>query len=132
MAVPHSNTLQTSVTSGTPLTLELPVPYRGSLTRIVVKQTSGTLAGYTIDLYDCDPAALPDSDDAEIHKIFSTKTVAAAASTSADYTTVTAYENQDELDDTSKRKLGKLYMIFTVAGTGAKPFHVGYTTTSDI
>lgn len=120
-----------SATSGQDNYLALPITFRGTITRIVVKQTSGTLAGFTVDLYDCDPLAPPDGLDADVHKIIGTLTAAAAASTVADYDMIPAYENQEvDTDDASKRQKPRIYIKINPSGTGAKTFHIGYTTTT--
>lgn len=111
-------------------TQALGISWRGTITRLIVKQVTGTLAGYTVDIYDCDPADTPEGYDADIHKIIGTITVAAAASTAANYDMIPAYENQEVRDDPSLMRESRIYIKVTPAGTGDKVFVIGYTTTT--
>jgi hypothetical protein len=95
-----------------------------------VKQVNGTLAGFTIDLYDCDPAATPDGYDADVHKIIDTITVAGSSSTAKNFDMIPAYENQETRDDPAGRKESRIYIKITPSGTGNKTFDIGYTTTT--
>jgi hypothetical protein len=129
----HSNYTQVSVTSGTPYKLQLGAPYRGELNRIVVKQTSGTLAGFTVDVYDCDPDSPPNTDDKDVHKILGTITVAGSASTAAEYDKRYAYANKEiDSTDLSLRPKSRITIVINASGTLAKPFHVGITTSNDV
>lgn len=132
MALPYTHTLSSTITSGTPLTIECPAPYRGILTKLIVRQLSGTLAGFTVDVYDDNPDDTTDGLNSAMHKIIATRTVAAASSATADYDLVAPYENQELQDSTSKRRYGRFYIIVNVSGTGAKPFEIAYTVTSQL
>lgn len=130
--VPVSKNTSTTATSGADTSVVLATPYRGALTRLVVKQTSGTLAGFVVNLYDCDPDSPPNSEDADVHKIIEAKTVATTESTTATYDLVVPYVNK-EVDSTGAlRPKSRLYLVITPSGTGDKDFEIGYTTTSDV
>lgn len=124
---------QTSATSAQANKVTVNAPYRGELNRIIVKQTSGTLAGYTVEVYDCDPDSPPNSDDKDAHQIIGTLTVAALASTTASYQLFARYENQEiTTGDSSLRPKGRITLVITPAGTLAKNFHIGITTSNDV
>lgn len=126
-------TIKTTVTHVTaastiPLATAIPAALRGTLHRLTVKQVDGTLAGFTVDVYDCDPDDLPDDDDAAMHKLTSTKTVAALSSTTENYAMGVAYENQELKDSTSLRRQSRLYVVITAAGEDDKDFQIAITT----
>lgn len=123
--------------------IALEVPFRGFLQRLVVKQTSGTLSGYSFDLYDRrDACAIyAESSQAdedfenelqakEVHRLIATQTVAGGQAVSAQYGLSIGYENRDERLPDSRRATGKLYLSITPGGTGAKTFAIGYTVAS--
>lgn len=129
----HSNYTQVTVTSATPYKLQMPAPYRGELNRIVVKQTSGALEGFTVDVYDCNPDSPPNSDDKDVHKILGTITVAGSSSTAAEYDKNYAYANKEiDATDLSLRPKGRITIVINASGTLDKLFHVGITTSNDV
>lgn len=65
--------------------ITLPAPNRGALLKLLVKQTAGTLGGFTVKLYHNLAAAEGSAADKETYVIAPTLTVAAAASFGAVY-----------------------------------------------
>lgn len=129
----NSTYKQTSATSAQANKVTINAPYRGELVRLVIKQTSGTLAGYTVDVYDCDPDSPPNSDDKDVHQIVGRVTVACSASTSITSDIRAPYINQEITSgDASLRPKGRITLVITPAGTLAKNFHIGITTVNDV
>lgn len=129
----NSTYKQTTATSAQANTITVNAPYRGVLNKIIVKQTSGTLAGFTVDVYDCDPDAPPNSDNKDVHQIIARLTVAALADTTATYGLFAPYINREiTTGDASLRPKGRITLVITPAGTLSKPFHIGITTTNDV
>lgn len=136
--IPYERGLETNCESGESNCVTLIAPTRGVLTRITVKQTSGTLDGYTYTIYNrldaCSGATNMDSNDEdgvipmdpELYQIAETQTVSAAAAVGALYQQVVVYENRDEQDATNRRPTGALYVAITPAGSGAKDFQISY------
>jgi hypothetical protein len=129
----NSTYKQTTATSAEANKVTVTAPYRGVLNKIIVKQTSGTLAGFTVDVYDCDPDAPPDTDNKDVHQIIGRLTVAAASDTAASYQLNAAYLNREITSgDASLRPKGRITLVITPAGSLSKPFHIGITTVNDV
>lgn len=141
MGLPYIKSLTVTADSGESNCIELPAPPRGQLERIIVKQTSGALDGYSFDVLDrndaCDSvseqSSNPDDNvellDKELHKVIPTQTVAATESTSENFfDSGKSYENQDERNVNTMRLNDALYMDLqpTTAGT-TKTFQISYT-----
>lgn len=147
MAVPYTKTIETTVASGQENCIELPAPYRGIITRLVVKDKSGT-DGFSFNVYDREDACSSvvessywnDNElevdfenallDPELHQIQATQTVTAGSSTSEQFNIILPYENKDE-SGLHGRKTTALWMSVTPAGAGNKTFQIAYTVTSD-
>ena len=129
----NSTYKQTTATSAQANKVTVNAPYRGEINRLVIKQTSGTLAGYTVDVYDCDPDSPPNGDDKDVHQIIGRLTVANLASTTATYEMRAPYINQEITSgDASLRPKGRITLVITPAGTLVKDFDIGLTTSNDV
>lgn len=148
MTVPYTRQLQFDSSDEMKVCVELPAPPRGILTRLIVKQTAGTLGGFSFDVYDrrqaCEFTSLsvndPDAEEGggvaqglepELHMIMDTVTVTAGNEVSAQYDLVRPYVNQDDRDQT-QRPTPMLYMTLDPVGGGAKTWQIAYTITSDM
>lgn len=139
--VPYSRTTSAVVTSGTKLCVTLPAPTRGILNRLIVKQNSGAIEGFSVDLFDrrdaCESVAIDSSNpddnvsytDPFIHKVIPTQTVETDVDVLELHEKVWGYLNQDERNPNSMRATGALYLEIDAAGSGDKGFFVGYTVT---
>jgi len=137
--VPYTNEKQVVVESGVRTCVTLPAPARGTLTRLVVKQLDGALAGFDFDLYDrhdacsgVSPDSLNPEDGAELvdqdlHRLQARQTVAAAAAISGQYNLSIPYVNRDERDAAMQIPSGVLYLDIEAAGTGDKTFGIAWT-----
>lgn len=113
--------LSETCTSAAANDIVLPVPRIGILWSLVIKQTSGTLAGYTAKVLLNDVSA---DNEVFYETVVPTITVAALASThSYQATAGKPYIAVNELDTISQR-VGNLYLRITPAGTGDKAFTV--------
>jgi hypothetical protein len=143
MTLPYSKIYSFEADSDSDVCLEIPAPPRGTLRRLIVKQTAGALDGFDFDLYDrhdacagvsqesCNPG--DEEFDSDLHKISATETVLAAADTHEDFEVLLPYENKDSLCDGlhgAKRSL--IYMRLNPVASGAKTFQVAITVTSDL
>lgn len=142
MSVPYTRTLEATATSGQANIIPLPVPSRGFLHRLVVKQADGSADGWSHDVYDrleaC-PNENPDSECADenqpllnpaVHKIMATVTVNAASTTSEQFNLEIPYNNQDHLGCDGPPG-HYLYLVLTPSGSGDKTFHIGLTASND-
>lgn len=144
MSTPYVRGIRAAgLTSAQPNCVPLPCPSRGTLRRLIVRQTSGTLAGFTFDLLDRSEVCAdgttttPEPSTAEpllmheeLHKLQATQTVAGSASTSAQYALEILYENRDARPERGLGPTNNLYLEITPAGTGDKDFEVVYTIDS--
>lgn len=118
--------------------IELPAAARGKLERLVIKQISGAVAGFTYDVLDrrdaCESEAAISSSfdtitllDKELHRIMPQQVVVGAADSHFDmaYT----YQNQDEQPATLTPKT-RIYLDIAPGGSGTKTFQVAYTVES--
>lgn len=116
---------------------QLFVPYRGMIKRFVITQESGTLEGFSCDLFNsrkaCPPGpggSLQSADtqtgSTELYKVFATKTAAAAASYIRDDSGEYPYQN---VDGTPVDGQYALYLQIDPAGAaaGEKTFRVQMT-----
>jgi len=133
MSVPYTNKLIFTAPSGEPTCVAIDAPPRGAVTKLVVKQVDGALAGFDVDLYDSETACSSlssssgDVDD-ELHRVLATDTVSAAADISERYGIAAPYTNQDPRDD-RQIPTSKLYLEVVPAGSGVKTFHASWTIT---
>jgi len=135
MTVPYTNHTSFDAASGEPTCVAIDTPPRGIITRLVVKQVTGTLAGFDVDLHDsltaCGSLSSSAGDvDDELHQILATDTVAAAAAVSGQYNIAAPYVNQDPRDD-RQIPTSKLYLEVTPAGSGVKTFQASWTISAD-
>lgn len=130
--IPYANALRVTV-AATPECIPLPAPIRGILTRLIVKQIDGTLAGYSFNVFTREGACTSVTDlaavplDGAVYKLMATQTVAGSSSTSEQFEKVFPYVNQDDQDPTSRRPLQRLYLELT-GGVG-KTFDISYAIT---
>ena len=140
MGVVYSKTIEVTVTGEEDNCVELPTPPRGILRRLVVKQTTGEMKGFELDIYsrgaacpgwsgteDCvdeDPLLEPIT-----YKITDTLT-AGGSSAEEVYDAVYPYENQDP--HCQKIRNSRLYMRLEPGGDGSLTFSIGYSITADL
>ena len=144
MPLPYSKAVAfIGVVSGEENCLVLPAPPRGTLVRLIVKQTEGALEGFEFDLYDredacpgisqesCNPG--DEAFDPDLHKIAPTVVVAAAGAYYENFAQLTPYENKDSLcDGVHAAKRSQIYLAMEPAGSGDKVFEVAITVTTDL
>lgn len=121
---------QVTATSGTALHTAIGTARLGTLDRLIVKQTTGTTAGFTVNVYDCDP----DDPilDLDVHKVIGTLTVANGSATTSNFDMGAVYYNVEVSDtDATKRNKTQLYVSITAAGSGSKVFDIGLTYTAE-
>lgn len=132
MTMPYSKTLRVEANAGANNCYWLPAPWRGVLERLIVKQTSGVLSGFTVELYNRDDVCEGDSLsagnnqlDREVYKILPTTIVASGQSTYENFTVSAPYEN----DNPGKRQPAPsyIYLLINPLGTGIKQFDLGWT-----
>ena len=129
-AIVSAQTLPSAANS----TVTVNVPNRGIVTKLIVKQTSGTLEGYTVDLYSRIEAANGDLDTFEndLYKLMSQVTVASSASVTEQYALVSSYVNEDDRDTILEKPLNRLHLRINPAGTGNKNFEIAITVTAEV
>ena len=140
MGIPYSRITPVSAVSGQATCFTLPAPTRGIVTRLIVKQIDGDSDGFFYDLYDAlatceastsesvaNPPADPAVSDRSMHRIIETKSVAAGNLIDQHFEKVWPYENQTEMDATSKRRSSAIYLELTPEGAGVKNFEIAYT-----
>ena len=146
MSTPYVRGLKAvDLTSGQPNCVPIACPPRGTLRRIIVRQTSGALEGFSYDLLDRSEVCAdgttttPEPSTAEplllheeLHKLQATQVVAGSASTSAQYAAEILYENRDARPEKGLAPTARLYVEITPAGTGDKDFEIVYTIDSYI
>lgn len=129
--LPYTFNTQTTVVSATPKFIVAKAPYRGAVTRLIVKQVSGSLEGFTVDLYDDNPEDTTDGLDADVHKVIDTMTADAASSTVLTFEVVSPYVNKEvDSTDAALRPQSRLYIEINASGTGSKNFDISLTTTA--
>lgn len=131
---PYERHKEVAATGGTTFFFEIPAPSAGVLNRLVVTQTSGVLAGYTVDVYTSETPSGDDTDDySEVDddtggtppfQVLPTQTVAPAAATLALFEKDYGY-TVNELAGEGRRKTS-LFVKLVVGGTGPKTFDIGY------
>jgi len=146
MAIPYSNSLEITLPSDEATCVTLPAPMRGVMTRLIIKQVSGTLEGFEARLYDrqdaCSDVAESsfsfDADDpnelleSELHQLLETIVVAASGAVAELYERTVAYENRDEADTVALRRKSALYLQVTPTGSNNKAFQIAYTCSVDM
>lgn len=136
MGIPYTRQQAFTVPGGETRCVHLRVPYRGTLTRLVVRQISGDVDGFTLNLFDrqdaCPGVSEQDAnpEDAElhdplVHQLMAEQTPGGDALEL--YALSIPYVNQDEQDLTSRRPHDALWMTVAVGGSGDKGFNVGFT-----
>jgi hypothetical protein len=143
MSRQYARTKEVTLVGGQANCVWLPAPQRGTLNRLIIKQISGTLGGYTVkvlDRYDaCSGVAevsnsyepdTPEGEnklmDAELHQIIAELTVAGSAALTENFGLNAGYENRDE-QDVRRTPETKIYLDITPVGAGAKDFQIAYT-----
>jgi hypothetical protein len=144
MTTPYCSQVDVTAIGGTNLCVTLPAPARGIVVRLVVKQMSGALDGFTYELYDREDACAsvatdstnPDDltwfADADIHRIQAKQTVNASANTGAQYGLLLPYINRDEQDPYMRTPKTAIYLDLLAAGSGEKDFSIAVTFTADV
>ena len=125
MFIPASRETTIQAASGTTTIFALPAPPRGMLSRIVVKQTSGTLEGFEFSVLDQQSPT-----DADLHTIVGKVTVSAGTGLYANYALSAYYENRDPRPDTMPRRTGAIYLSLKPSGSGTKNFAVAWTASA--
>ena len=127
MSVAYQNSKAVAaIASGSDTEVELEVPYRGVLNRLIIKQTSGTIAGFTFDVYSRTLTGAPL--DTDLYRVQSQQTPAGASS--EQYGLNLGYVNQDDQDADTLRPTGRLIVVINPGGSGNKDFEFSWTTTS--
>lgn len=108
----------------------LEAPQRGYVGRVVVTQVSGTLGGFSFDLYNTELAEPGGSESIDafdeprlhpsVYRVVPTQTVASSSRTGALYGAAYPFRNLDP-DDAGRK--GRLVLRINPANTG--DFHVG-------
>jgi hypothetical protein len=135
MSFPYENALQVEVTGGQSNCVELLAPPRGSVKKLIIQQVSGTVAGFTADLYNregaCgdEPEVSSSFDDVPsitpaLHRVM--PQVVAGAGGSAQFGLDYNYVNMDE-QDIRRTPNSRLWLDLAPGGTGAKTFQISYT-----
>lgn len=134
IGLPYERHQRLDAVGGETLHVELPAPPSGVLNRLVVVQAGGALDGFTLDLYTSEAPSGDDTDDySEVDdddgsalpfQVLPTQTVAAAAASFALYEKNYGYAT-NELASEGRRK-SRLFAKLVVAGSGDKPFDLGY------
>lgn len=140
MGVPYSNSYEfADLASGEDHCLQLRVPPRARLNRLIVKQTAGSADGFEFDLYDR-KAACPgvsqesceegdEAFDPDIHQIMDTVTVSMSNTSSKQFGLVLPYRNRDSLcDGLHASTRPALYLRLNLSGSGPKTVQVAVTT----
>lgn len=132
--VPYSRTLRLNAVGGETLRFEMPAPVAGVLNRLVLRQVSGALEGFTLDLYTSETPSGDDTDDysevdddagsAVSFQVLPTQTVAALSQVLALYEKNYGYM-VNELAGEGRRK-SALFAKLVVSGSGVKPFDLSY------
>ena len=135
MSIPYTAIVSAPVLpSGTNNTVTVSVPNRGIVTKLIVKQTSGTLEGYTVDLYSRIEAANGDADTFEndLYKLMSQVTVASLAAVTEQYALVSPYVNEDDRNAVLEKPLNQLHLRINPSGSGNKNFEIAITVTAEV
>ena len=138
MSIPYTKTVEAVCVSGVRNCIVIPLPTRGILTRLIVKQVSGPEEGFAFDLFDRQQAcqyygSLSESEghvgelSPDLYKLQPTQSVLADANLSEQYQLALPYVNQDDQNVGSRRPTGALYLSILPAGTGAKQFEAAAT-----
>lgn len=133
MAVPYERSFDFQAVSGEDAIVELGVPIRGIINRLIVNQVGGNAEGYSFDIYDQEQAVLvavgsASSESAQQqpnqHKVIPTQTVGAGSRAVEHFEKQWAFGNHDGTPSTRK---GRLYMRINPVGSGTKGFEISYT-----
>ena len=133
--IPYEKTFKLdAVTLGEDNFFTLKLPPRASIDKLIVRQETGALGGYTVDIYNKN-TVLPGSSSSsisggiepfspEIHKVIPTQTVANSVAGLELFTPGGGfiYENLDSPQRTNH--VYALYMKISPAGSGTAEFHV--------
>lgn len=125
------------VVSGSENCAVLLAPTRGTLRRLIVKQISGTLDGFTFNLYDRLDACSTEEEvsssfdqinlfDPELHRICPEVTITATNALSELFDVEHGYENQDE-QDIRRTPNSRIYLSINASGAGTKIFQITYS-----
>lgn len=129
MSLPYQNETQVSLNSGVETILKLPAPARGSVQRLLIRQTTGTKAGYIANLYCKQPpanlgsSAGPDGIALEMFRVLPLIQVAAGEIDSQQFQLNAGYQNRDN----TVVPTTNLYLAITPNGSGAKTFDISWT-----
>lgn len=107
----------------------------GRIAKLIVKQLSGTLAGFRVDLYSTRGVAPVDGSsseagstlDEDLYRVIPTLTAANLAATVEIFSDSGGYVYRNTDGNNSSPEQG-LYMRIIPAGTGSKTFGISYTT----
>ena len=134
IGIPYERHRRLEAVGGETLYFEIPTPPSGVLNRLVLRQASGVLAGFTLDLYTSETPSGDTTDDysevdddtgSELNfQVLPTQTVAALSASLALYEKNYGYVS-NELASEGRRK-SVLFGKLVVAGSGAKLFDLSY------
>lgn len=138
----YANGFDFEAESGVASCIELPAPARGEVKRLIIKQVSGTLDGFTADLLDRVDACSVNAEvsnsfeptldfaenkllDKELHRIVAQISVAGSGAISQQFNLDAGYQNRDE-QDIRRTPNTRIYLDLLPAGSGLKQFQVAY------
>ncbi len=143
MTIPYTREITLTAVGGSHSCVVLPVPPLGILTRLIVKQLSGALDGFSYTLYDrgdcctgvpldsLNPNDLADRIDPDLHRVMEPQTVTSGQSTSGKFNVQYPYVNRDERHPVTGQLTYALYLDLLPSGAGSKNFAIAYTVTTD-
>lgn len=131
MSTPYEKDFQFDAVSGQDNFVELGMPHRGNVQKLVLVQLSGPLDGFDADLYNSRRAVAEIENSSEssmaaavepsIYQIVPTQVVAAAADRVMLMNVEHPYVNRD---GTPTNPVRKLYLRIRPDGAGTKAFHL--------
>jgi len=135
---PTTFQLQGSSSAGEAIVINVPCSDLGFVNRLVVKQTSGTLSGFTVDLYDREEAAKGIAEinygidsrsllDAETHKVIPQQSAGSGVASVSLLGGSYAFQNIDEKSSKHGMPPSGLWLVIDPLGIGATTFDVAIT-----
>lgn len=114
------------VASGSDAVIEVGVPFRGMMNRAVVRQTSGALEGFTVDIYERrDDVAAGSSSSLDVTDLSGSVGPRLTANSMADeaaaFGVFYPYTNGN---GSLAKRVPKLYVVIDPAGSGDKHFEI--------
>jgi hypothetical protein len=143
MAVPYSRAFRAlALASGSDHAVRLPLPFRGSLRRLVINQISGNAEGYQFAIFDREDAVPGVADESEclveghellnsaVHQLIDTVTVTAGTRLYANRAMDVPYVNHDPVCDAPPKTC--LWLWLNPTGSGAKDFDIAVAAINEV